>query len=270
MRTDRYDPAPGQRALSLNQNRQTLPPLVDTSNLRARKTEATMLNCESDPAPRRKTWRRWPPEALELVRQNKPPAALCEELLSLTGNDRRACWRFLNKHGIKRPGSGSRRKFDARTSDALVEYISDHGVQEAARRFGYEAKSLYNLLYRQEHTRLSKDAMSLRQVCAYLRVKHSQAARWIESGLLEAVRRESRTGAVTYLIEFQSLQKFCRDHRNLLVTRRSSPNRIRFLEEYIFAPKHAELLRTRESKREAEAFERGEYQERTTPEQKTA
>jgi hypothetical protein len=27
----------------------------------------------------------------------------------------------------------------------------------------------------------------------------------------------------------------------------------------VFAPKHAELLRTRESKREAEAYERGEY-----------
>jgi len=43
---------------------------------------------------------------------------------------------------------------------------------------------------------------------------------------------------------------------NLLITRRSSPNRIRFLEECIFAPNHAELLPTRESKREAEAFER--------------
>jgi hypothetical protein len=31
------------------------------------------------------------------------------------------------------------------------------------------------------------------------------------------------------------------------------------LEEYVFAPKHAELLRTRESKRENEAFDRGEY-----------
>jgi hypothetical protein len=55
------------------------------------------------------------------------------------------------------------------------------------------------------------------------------------------------------------LQKFCKEHRNLLITRRWSPNRMRFLEEYVFAPKHAELLRTRESKRENSAFERGEY-----------
>jgi hypothetical protein len=29
--------------------------------------------------------------------------------------------------------------------------------------------------------------------------------------------------------------------------------------EYVFAPKHAELLRVRESKREEEAYQRGEY-----------
>lgn len=223
-----------------------------------------------DPVPKRRTWRRWPPEAFDIVKQIKHPAALCKELESVSGNDTRACWRFLNRHGIKRPGTASRCRFDRRTCDTLIEYISDHGVQAAAVRFGYEAKSLYNLLYRQEHTNLSTDAMSLREVCAHLRIRHSQATRWIELGLLKAVRRESRTGVVSYLIEFNALQKFCKEHRNLLVTRRSSPNRIRFLEEYIFAPKHAELLRTRESKREAEAFERGEYLEDTRRSQKSA
>ena len=38
----------------------------------------------------------------------------------------------------------------------------------------------------------------------------------------------------------------------------------------MFAPKHAELLRTRESKREAEAFERGEYIEDTRSSQRSA
>jgi hypothetical protein len=223
-----------------------------------------------DPVPKRRTWRQWPPEAFEIIRKNRHPAALCEELSSITGNDKRACWRFLNKHGIPRPGSTSRHKFDRQKTDQLIEYISEHGVHDATLRFGYEAKSLYNLLYRQEHTRLSTDAMSLREVCTHLRVKHNQAARWIEMGLLKAVRKESRAGAVSYLIEFEALRKFCKEHRNLLVTRRSSPSRIRFLEEFVFAPKHAELLRTRESKREAEAFERGEYLEDTKGSQRSA
>jgi hypothetical protein len=229
-----------------------------------------MPSSPGDPVLRRRTCLRWPPAAFEIIKQNKHPVALCRELEAVSANDARACWRFLNKHGISRPGSASRRKFDRRTCEALVEYISDHGVQGAALRFGYEAKSLYNLLYRQEHTKLSRDAMSLRQVCAHLRVKYSQASRWVEQGLLKAERHESKTGSISYLIEFDALQKFCREHRNLLVTRRSSPHRIRFLEEYVFAPKHAELLRTRESKREAEAFERREYLEDTRRSQRSA
>lgn len=66
--------------------------------------------------------------------------------------------------------------------------------------------------------------MSLRDVCAYLRIRHREAPRWIEQGFLKAVRSESRTGAVSYLIEFDALQKFCKEHRDLLITRRSSPN----------------------------------------------
>jgi len=218
-----------------------------------------MRTSPNDPVPKRRSWRQWPPEALEIVRQNKHPAALCRELHILSGNDTGACWRFLNKHGIERPGSASRHRFDPRRCDELIDYISDHGVQAAAMRFGYEAKSLYNLLYRQEHTKLSRDTLSLRQVCAHLRVKYSKASNWVDQGLLKAARHESKTGSVSYLIEFDALQRFCKEHRNLLITRRSSPSRIRFLEEYVFAPKHAELLRTRESKRETEAFERGEY-----------
>jgi hypothetical protein len=152
----------------------------------------------------------------------------------------------------------------------VIDYVSEHGVQAASVRFGYDSKTLYNLLYRQDHTRLSKDSLSLRQVCTHLGVKYTKAINWIECGLLEAERRESRTGAVSYLVEFEALQKFCKEHRSLLVTRRSSPSRIRFLEEYVFAPKHAELLRTRESKREAEAYERGEYLENTRRSQKSA
>lgn len=223
-----------------------------------------------DPAPKRRTWRRFPPEAVAVLRQKKHPVAICEELAALTGRDKRACWDFMTRHGIERPGSGSRHNFDPKRTEELVEYISDHGVHAAALRFGYNAKSLYNLLYRREHTHLSTDTMSLRELCAHLRIRRSQATRWIELGLLKVVRRESRPGAVSYLVEFDALQKFCREHRNLLVTRRSSPNRLRFLEEYVFAPKHAELLRTRESKREAEAFERGEYLEDTRGAQRSA
>jgi hypothetical protein len=58
---------------------------------------------------------------------------------------------------------------------------------------------------------------------------------WIEQGLLKATREETRTGKPIYSIEFEALQKFCKENRNLLITRRWPPHRIRFLEEYVFA-----------------------------------
>lgn len=228
-----------------------------------------MTTSSDKPVPKRRTWLHWPAEAIGIAKKNRHPAALCEELAALSGHNRRACWRFLKKYGVRSPGTRARRQFDPRTINSVIEYVSEHGVQAASVRFGYDPKTLYNLLYRQDHTKLSKDSLSLRQVCTHLGVKYTKAMNWIERGLLDAERRESRTGAVSYQIEFEALQKFCKEHRSLLITRRSSPSRIRFLEEYVFAPKHAELLKTRESKREAEAYERGEYLEDTRRSQRS-
>jgi hypothetical protein len=220
-----------------------------------------MTNFPTDPVPRRRTWRSWPPEANQIVQQKKKPAALCAELRALTGYDEGACWRFLNKHGIERPGSKSRKHFDQRTVENLIDYMCVNGIKAAAERFGYQYKSLYNLLYRYQHTSLSRDSLTLHEICLHLHVQYSKAVEWIEKGLLKAERQEGKGRRIRYIIEFESLQKFCRSHRHLLITRRSSPVRLKFLEEFVFAPKHADLLRTRESKREGEAFERGEYLE---------
>jgi len=201
----------------------------------------------------------WPKEAFKLIQQKRHPAALCEELASLTGNDKDACWRFLKRNGIQRPGSKARRSFPPDRVDAIIEYIGGHGVVAASERFGCKPKALYNLLDRHGHTRLGKDCLSLHQFCSSFRVKHRQAFEWMDRGLLSAKREQSRAGRVRYSIEFKDLRKFCEEHRNLLLTNRTCGARLEFLEEFVFAPKHADLLPTRESKREEEAFERGEY-----------
>ena len=37
--------------------------------------------------------------------------AMCVELMTSYGHDKEACWRFLKKHGVERPGSVSRHTF---------------------------------------------------------------------------------------------------------------------------------------------------------------
>lgn len=198
----------------------------------------------------------WPPEAANIAHKKLHPVRLCEELQSLTGYDKSACWRFLRKHGVERPGAGSRRSFDQDTVESIIEYVSDHGVPAAAKRFHCDVKSLYNLLHRRGFTHCSRDQLSLRQICLHLGVRYSKVMSWIEQGMLSANCERTRAGTPIYSIEFEALQKFCREYRSVLITRRSSPHRIRFLEEYVFAPKHAELLHTRESKREQADYDR--------------
>lgn len=224
-----------------------------------------MPTSPNGPSPKRRSWRRWPPEALEIVKQKKPPATLCRELETVSGNDTRACWRFLNKHGIERPGSATRHTFDRKTCDRLVEYISNHGIQAAAEKFGYNTKSLYNLLYRQDHTKMSKNTMTLRQLAVYLRMRFSQVRGWVERGLLRAQRREFKSGAVSHLIQFKEVRRFCKNHPELLLTSRSCPGRMSFLEEFLFAPKVVGLLHSHESKREAGASAREGSIEKQNP-----
>ena len=212
-----------------------------------------------DVPPRKPRKYLWPTEAVNIAQKKRPPARLCEELITLTGYDNAACWRFLKKHGVERPGAGSRRTFDSKTAESIIEYVSERGVRAASERFHCEAKTLYNLIYRRGYTHYAKDLLSLREICSHFGVRYSKVMRWIEQGLLQAKREQTRTGRPIYSVEFEVLQKFCKQHRDLLITRRWPPHRIKFLEEYVFAPKHAELLRTRESKRENGAFDRGEY-----------
>ena len=56
----------------------------------------------------------WPAEAVNIAQKKQHPVRLCEELTALTGYDKAACWRFLKKHGVERPGTGSRRTFIVR------------------------------------------------------------------------------------------------------------------------------------------------------------
>ena len=211
--------------------------------------------------PRRSRRYVWPAEAASIAQKKQHPVRSCEELIALTGHNKAACWRFLNKHGVERPGASSRHVFSQQMVESITEYVSEHGVQAASQRFHCSPKTLYNVLHRHGYTCRTRDMFSLAEICNHLRVKYSKVLAWIEQGLLLAHRETTRTGRPRYFIDPNALHKFCKEHKDLLVTRRWSAQRLAFLEEFVFAPKHADLLRTRESKREHAAFERKEYRE---------
>jgi DNA-binding transcriptional MerR regulator len=204
-------------------------------------------------AAKRRTHYRWPAEALSIAQRKCNPAALCADLARLTGYDERACWNFLERHGVRRPGSTSRTSFSERLVERIVEYSTDHGIQACSTRFNLPRKAIYNLLYRQEMTCRSRDFFTMREVCRHLSVKESTVLSWIEAGLLTAEQSTRCDGRVLYAFSHEALTKFCKEGRELLLKRRWPERRLEFIREYIFAPKHADLLDSRECKRAREA-----------------
>ena len=107
----------------------------------------------------------WPAEAESIAQRKCNPAALCAELVRLTGYNERACWNFLERHGVGRPGSASRTSFSERLQERIVEYSTDHGIQACSTRFNLSRKPICNLLYRQEMTCRSREFLTMREVC---------------------------------------------------------------------------------------------------------
>jgi hypothetical protein len=133
-------------------------------------------------------------EAVNIAQKKQHPARLCDELIALTGYDQAACWRFLKKHGVERPGSGSRRTFDPTTVESIIEYVSEHGVRAASQRFHCEAKTLYNLIHRRGYTRSGKDLLSLRQICSHFSVAIQQSHELDRAGAAPGKARANAYG----------------------------------------------------------------------------
>jgi hypothetical protein len=166
-----------------------------------------------EPSRRRPKNHVWPPEAARIAQKKLHAVALCEQLMALTGHDKDACWRFLKKHGVERPGASRRKEFGEERANSIIEYVSEHGVQAATKRFHCEPKTIYNLYQRYGYSiRQTGETFSLRQICSFLCVRRSQVLRWIEEGLLSA-RQDRCDSRMYYSIHPDELRKFCTKNR---------------------------------------------------------
>jgi hypothetical protein len=181
--------------------------------------------------------------------------------MRISGNGEKACWRFLGQHGIPRPGSAKRITYSDQLFERVLEYSAEHGIQAASQKFNLSTKSISNVLYRREQTGLSHDALTLRDLCMFLRVRPTTVLEWVARGWLVAEKHPRNDGGVVHRFHHDAIKRFCNEHRALLLQRRWPKERLNFCETYIFAPKHAELIDGRESKRERQAFQEQEERE---------
>ena len=209
----------------------------------------------------------WPEEAHRLARNTQRAAADVEKarelhrhLSEMTGFDPEATWRFLRSYGIQRPLSPRRRALD---TEKIVEHVLDYGYDSAMRKFQVSRKYLYNLVYR--HGRMvghNQGGYGLNQLRLLLKVRVETIQSWINMGALEA-NRVQYGGKQSYVVTDEQLRRFFKLHKEKarVIAHRFPAKRVEFLEEFLYDPSHSDLglLRTRESKKEGEAFRRGEY-----------
>ena len=206
----------------------------------------------------------WPDDAKRLVtkalrvQDKKPPAALLHsQLEQLTGFSSAACWRFLQRHGIQRPGSGTRKMWDF----TVVEFVMEHGYDRAAQKFGCSKKALYSAMERQQRAvGHCSGHYGLNQLRQLLNVRAETIKHWISAGHLEATP-ETYGGKPTFVVSDEQLRRFLSREAGNMLPRRFPEKRVEFLSNYLYSEKHMNLglLRTRESKKEGEAYRNGEF-----------
>jgi hypothetical protein len=217
---------------------------------------------------------KWPDNATRLVAKalrandKKPDAALLHsELEHLTGFSSAACWRFLRRYGIERPGSGTRKTWD---DPSIIDFVMEHGYNAAAQKFCCSKKALYSLMERQQRgVGHCSGHYGLNQLRRLLNVRVETLKRWISAGHLEAIP-VMHGGKPTFVVSDEQLRRFLsREARNML-PRRFPEKRVEFLSNFLYDGKHMNLglLRTRESKKEGEAYR--EYMEANSDESATA
>lgn len=201
----------------------------------------------------------WPDDAKRLVMkanriQGKKPHALLlhRQLEQLTGFSEDACWRFLERHDIQRPGSGTRKIWDF----TLVEFVMEHGYEKAAEKFGCSRKALYSAMQRHQRSiGHCSGHYGLNQLRKLLNVRLETIKHWISAGYLEAIP-VTYGGKATFLVSDEQLRRFLMREAGNMLPRRFPEKRVEFLSNYLYNEKHMNLglLRTRESKKEGDAY----------------
>ena len=209
---------------------------------------------------RRQTRYIWPENAKRLVEKarraqnKKPPAVLLHhELENMTGFSSFACWRFLERHGVPRPGSGTRKIWADAT---IVEFVMEHGYEKAAEKFSCSKRAIYNAMQREQRAPgHGAGRYSLNQLRRLLNVRVETIKHWIGTGQLEAIP-VTYGGKPTFVVTDEQLRRFLTREAGNMLPRRFPEKRVEFLSNYLYNEKHMNLglLRTRESKKEGDAY----------------
>ena len=212
---------------------------------------------------------RWPKEAADLIgkylkansnghpRNKNAVASLATKLVILTGNPRDACLRYLHQQGVTHKRYW--RAWTKTEQQKLLNLIEISPIEEIARTLRRSPCSIRSMLHRLgETSKRGRDWFTPYSLAEALHVGVAEVQRWIANGWLKC-RTVEVTGLQKRIIDPDDFSEFVKKHGPSVVGRRLSADGLRFVQNFVFPPKHACLLPLRKSKdMPDEAIESGE------------
>jgi len=187
---------------------------------------------------------------------------LVSGLVEISGNPRRACWRFVRGAGIT--SKRNYRQWTKPEQQRLLDLMASHNLAEVTVLLRRSATSIRAMLHRLgASARMGKDWFTKHTLAEALHVRSEEVQKWIDRGWLRA-RIVPTNGLKRQIIEADDFCKFCKQHRSEIVGRRLNLKRLSFVQTFVFPPSHMELLAVREAKKEQEAYDRQLHKESAT------
>lgn len=179
--------------------------------------------------------------------------ALLARLVEMSGNPRDACRRFVRQIGIR--DKQSYRPWTNKEQQKLLDFIASYPVHEVALLLRRSPASIHSMLRRLgANGRMGQDWFTKYTLAEALHIRAEEVQRWIDRGWLEC--RIVETGRLKKeIIDAAEFCNFCKQHRTEIVGRRLNPDRLSFVQTFVFPPSHVELLPVREAKKEHAEFE---------------
>ena len=179
--------------------------------------------------------------------------SLIAKLVEVSGNPRDACWRFVRQFGIRE--KQSYREWTDKEQQKLLDAIVCHPLHEVTVLLRRSPASVRSMLRRLgANARMGQDWFTRYTLAQALHVRPELVQKWIERGWLKC--RIVQTGRLKKeIIDAADFCEFCKRHRTEIVGRRLNPDRLSFIQTFVFPPSHMELLTVREAKKEQAEYE---------------
>ena len=222
--------------------------------------------CEGQTHQRRRTFR-WPGSARQMVRVYLSGAGaqagtrdgyealrtLITNLAAVSGNPRRACWRFVRQSGLS--SKRSYRQWTRAEQQKLLDLIASHSLYEVTTLLRRSPTSVRTMLHRLgANARMGEDWFTKHALARALHIRVEEIQKWIDRGWLKA-RTVGADGLRREVIDAEDFCQFCKQHRKEVVGRRLNSDRLNFVQTFVFPPSHMELLAVREAKKEQAAYD---------------